>query len=277
MIYDKDGLAVAEVYLYDGSKNDTAYDYSGNAIQIKKKTLNDLKWVCVGDSLTDPSINNPNKYHKVIHSFFPGMKLTVLGKGSTGYWRGGDKNSCFYQRMSGNIPADTTVITLFGSVNDWYWKNGGISIGGVEDTITAGTYAGYVDEAIKTAQRQAPDAKIIIIGTPYFTNQINYQYWLDATAMNKAKAEKYGLPFYDMYTNYYAGKNPENNLECEFSLLFNFSFNTRYKISSGLNFTKWNNSAFKAKYDYPAAPGHPNDLYHSEYIAPLFANILCEC
>lgn len=92
--------------------------------------------------------------------------------------------------MQGNIPADTNLITIFGSVNDWRWQNEGLSLGTVDDDISTGTYAGYVNEAIDVAKAQAPNATIIMIGTPYFTKNVNSQRWRQATDVNKQIAEK---------------------------------------------------------------------------------------
>ena len=276
MIYNKSGGVAGP--LYDKTGGDAAVAYNKDGVQVYPDATpfgwSDVKWVCVGDSLTDPTINAKKKYHAVIDEMLDVGSLTVLGKGSTGYWAGQDKGTCFYQRMTGAIPADTNIITLFGSVNDWKWYNGGIQLGTVDDTLDAGTYAGYVDEAIRIAQEQAPNAKIIICGTPYFTKDINYTYWRKATEINKAKAAKYGLPFYDMYASN-AICNPSNVELGNYQYMFNFAFNYRAKVK-GLNFSKMRGSTFNAAYDMQDATGHPNNAYHHDYIAPMFANYICE-
>lgn len=198
MIYNFVGKEVPAVYSAAGREANSGYNFIGNKIYEKGSgsvSWKDVKWVAVGDSLTDPSINATHKYHAVISETVELGSLKVLGVGGTGYWRGNENNKCFYQRMDGNIPADTNIITIFGSVNDWRWKSGGIEIGSVDDELDSGTYAGYVDKAIKVAKEQAPNAKIIICGTPYFTNTVNSQYWRQATDMNKQKAEKIRNPF----------------------------------------------------------------------------------
>lgn len=275
MIYNFVGKEVPAVYSAAGREANSGYNFTGNKIYEKgggSVSWKDVKWVAVGDSLTDPSINATHKYHAIISEEVELGSLKVLGVGGTGYWRGNENNKCFYQRMDGNIPADTNIITIFGSVNDWRWKSGGIEIGSVDDELDSGTYAGYVDKAIKVAKEQAPNAKIIICGTPYFTNGVNYQYWRQATDMNKQKAEKYGIPFYDMFASNAKGK-PMDERYGQYEYMFNYDFRTRAKVK-GLNFAKTNEANFKGIYDMSDATGHPNNRYHAEYIAPLMANYI---
>lgn len=275
MIYNFDGKEVPAVYNAAGAEANIAYNFAGNKIYEKgggSVSWKDVKWVAVGDSLTDPSINATHKYHAVISEAVGLGSLKVLGVGGTGYWRENENNKCFYQRMDGNIPSDTNIITIFGSVNDWRWKSDGIQIGSVDDELDSGTYAGYVDKAIKVAKEQAPNAKIVICGTPYFTNNVNSQYWRQATDMNKQKAEKYGLPFFDMFASNAKG-NPANVRYGQYEYMFNYSFNTRAKVK-GLNFAKTNEENFKGIYDMADATGHPSNMYHAEYIAPLMANYI---
>lgn len=276
MIYGKSGNQLTSIYDHMGGIAPSAYNKNGEQVFPDSTGISwsDVKWVCVGDSLTDPTINATYKYHAVIAHDVSLGRLTVLGKGGIGYWRGSDSNQCFYQRMEGNIPADTNLITIFGSVNDWNWKNGGITIGTVDDTLESGTYAGYVDQAIKVAKEQAPSAHIIIIGTPYFAQNVNSPNWRKATAMNKAKAEKYGIPFYDMFASQAVCK-PSNPYYGKYVFLFNYSFNTRSKVE-GLNYAKTVGDAFAGVYNMTEAPGHPNNAYHHDYIAPLFANYIAE-
>lgn len=275
MIYNFGGKEVPAVYRAAGAEANIAYNFAGNKIYEKGSgsvSWKNVKWVAVGDSLTDPSINATHKYHAVISESVELGSLKVLGVGGTGYWRDNENNKCFYQRMTGNIPSDTNVITIFGSANDWRWKSGRIAIGSVDDTLEAGTYAGYVDKAIKVAKEQAPSAKIIICGTPYFTSNVNSNYWRQATEMNKQKAEKYGLPFYDMFASNAKGK-PIDERYSQYEYMFNYDFRTRAKVK-GLNFAKTNEANFKGIYDMADATGHPSNRYHTEYIAPLMANYI---
>lgn len=275
MIYNFGGKNVPAVYNTAGTETNIAYNFAGNKIYEKgggSVSWKDVKWVAVGDSLTDPSINATHKYHAVISEAVGLGSLKVLGVGGTGYWRGNENNKCFYQRMAGNIPYDTNIITIFGSVNDWRWESDGIQIGSVDDELDSGTYAGYVDKAIKVAKEQAPNAKILICGTPYFTNTVNSRHWRQATDMNKQKAEKYGLPFFDMFASNANGK-PIDERYGQYEYMFNYDFKTRAKVN-GLNFAKTNEANFKGIYDMSDATGHPSNRYHAEYIAPLMANYI---
>ena len=278
MIYNYQGTEINQPYLKSGAVASTVYNKAGEKVWPVTTGWENIQWVCVGDSLTDPSINATHKYHAVLKEMLPIKKLTVLGKGGTGYWRGSDSNKCFYQRMQGNIPADTNLITIFGSVNDWRWQTEGLSLGTVDDDISAGTYAGYVNEAINVAKAQAPNATIIMIGTPYFTKNINYQRWRQATAMNKQIAEKRNIPFFDQFASTCKGHPTAEHAtltSVKEPYLRDYAFNSRAK-ATGLNYFKTNNAEFAAVYDMASAKGHPSNAYHAEYIAPLFANYLCE-
>ena len=126
-----------------------------------EKPWADKKWCAFGDSLTDPTINATKKYHAIIAEK-TGISVTVLGKGGTGYYKTKDDGTAYYQRME-NCPADTDVVTIFGSVNDWNAiKNGGLTIGNPSDTISTGTYSGYVNECIDIAISKAPYAQIVL-------------------------------------------------------------------------------------------------------------------
>ena len=126
-----------------------------------KKPWADKKWCAFGDSLTDPTINATKKYHAIIAEK-TGISVTVLGKGGTGYYKTKDDGTAYYQRME-NCPADTDVVTIFGSVNDWNAiKNGGLTIGNPSDAMSAGTYSGYVNECIDVAISKAPYAQIAL-------------------------------------------------------------------------------------------------------------------
>ena len=278
MIYNYQGTEINQPYLKSGAVASAVYNKAGEKVWPITTGWENIQWVCVGDSLTDPTINATHKYHAVLKEMLPIKKLTVLGKGGTGYWRGSDSNECFYQRMQGNIPADTNLITIFGSVNDWRWQSEGLSLGTVDDDISAGTYAGYVNEALNVAQSQAPNATIIMVGTPYFTSNINYQRWRAATSINKQIAEARHIPFYDQFASTCAGHPSSEHAALSIvsnPFLYNFAFNLRSK-AVGLNYSKTNNADFAAIYDMASAKGHPSNAYHAEYIAPLFANYICE-
>ena len=277
-IYNYQGTLISQPYLKSGAGATSAYNKAGTQIWTAATDWSSIKWVVVGDSLTDPSINATHKYHAVLSELLPIKSVTVLGKGGTGYWRGSDSNTCFYQRMTGHIPADTNLITIYGSVNDWKWQTDGLSLGTITDTIADGTYAGYVNEALNVAKAQAPNATIIMIGTPYFTKNINYTRWRQATAINRQIAEARNIPFYDQFASTCAGHpTPEHAALSIVSnpFLYDFAFNLRSK-AVGLNYFKTNNAEFASIYDMSSAKGHPSNAYHAEYIAPLFANYICE-
>lgn len=119
------------------------------------------KWVAFGDSTTDPTINATKKYCDYIAEE-TGITLINMGIGGTGYWRTNENGTAFYQR-AGRIPADTDVITCFGSINDWKYLNSGLEIGTASDTLESGTICGYINEFINVCREAAPYAQIALI------------------------------------------------------------------------------------------------------------------
>lgn len=202
-----------------------------------------IKWVAVGDSLTDSTINADKKYHAYIVEA-TGISVTVLGVGGTGYWRGYADGTSYGQRMV-NIPADTDIVTIFGSVNDWQTQNNDVEIGTATDTIESGTLAGYINDAIDVAFEKAPYAQVALItpldyhGIPDDIMESIANIIVDVAKYRKVKCM-------DMYH------------------------------SSGF---RVDDPTFAAVYctDYSetdATYGHPSNLAHEKLIAPEFTELL---
>lgn len=76
----------------------------------------ELKWIVVGDSLTEVNDRTTKHYYDYIAER-TGIQVTNMGVSGTGYKRGDSNSNAFYQRVN-SIPTDADVITIFGSFND---------------------------------------------------------------------------------------------------------------------------------------------------------------
>lgn len=116
--------------------------------QILEKTFRDVinaetgilgcKWSAMGDSLTAPStlgVSVKNYVDYVAESL--GVIATNLGWGGTGYINQGGASKAFWQRYN-TIPADTDVLTVFGSLNDLDLAYN--NLGGLKDNNTTTLY-----------------------------------------------------------------------------------------------------------------------------------------
>lgn len=213
-------------------------------VQQTEKKWETEKWCAFGDSLTDPDINATKKYYQYIADE-TGINVTVLGKGGTGYYKTKDAGTAYYQRMA-NCPADTNVITIFGSVNDWNAiKNGGLTIGSPSDAMSAETYSGYVNECIDVAISKAPYAQIALV-TPM---------------------EYHGLP--------------DETLESIANALVAVAKYRKIKCLDMYHMSGFrvDDPTFAAVYttDYSASAesyGHPSNIAHEQLIAPEFFELL---
>lgn len=97
-----------------------------------------MKWSAMGDSLTAPStLSFPNKNYVDYVEESLGLTATNLGWGGTGYINDGGASKAFWQRYN-TIPADTDVLTIFGSLNDLDLAYN--NVGGLKDNNTTTLY-----------------------------------------------------------------------------------------------------------------------------------------
>lgn len=154
-----------------------------------------VKWSVIGDSISD----NKNetafmRYYDYIADEL-GFNINIMGEGGTGYKNREDGGYAFYQRVL-NIPSDTNVCTVFGSINDL-----GLPLGTYTDTGTD-TICGCVNTFIDNYYTICPTAPIGIISpTPagnYLPSNDNNAMALYTEELRKiAKARS--IPFLDLY------------------------------------------------------------------------------
>lgn len=254
----------------------------------------------------------PNKYEVLLNNAeYLGIQTVVEAKGGTGYWRQNGANSRFWERTASMTP-DTSVdvVTIFGSVNDGkVWKgtdkvheenyelpNLGLkssdgqmltwaelhtNIGNnvhptrqqildllsFEDDQTNNSWVGYVNACINQARAKFPNAKIILVNELWFHNVHDFTLTEERTVKEaivvarRAKGDTW-LSIVNAYSYAYGGSDD--------------AYASYRSPTLGLNMQlATTGSAFAAEFTYDNG-GHPNDLYHRVWLAPVFANILCE-
>lgn len=213
-----------------------------------------IKWACIGDSLTDSSINANTKYHKLIANK-TGITVQELAKGGTGYTAGYANNDTFYDRIA-NIDADTDIVTLFGSVNDW--KNNQHNslckqIGTASDTyddsktVIENTFCANLNKTFDALFTKVPTAQVIVFGAmPYYG--VNQTYFGNARqALIDVCANRH-ITYVDM-----------------------FDATGFYRIMNNADYAAAYTTDFKGtNYDSQTSFGHPNNAAHEKIIAPLF-------
>lgn len=212
------------------------------------KDLSNYKWACIGDSYTDTTINADYKYCQIIGDVTK-IKVQYLGKGGTGWWKGYDTQTSFRYRAS-QVSADTDIVTIFGSINDWKYYQGDspLTIGTKTDSLpTENTLCAYINDVFDVLEQTVPNAQIIVFSPMYY-------HGLSARVSElfnavKECTENRGYEFVDMlHTGWYRIEN---------------------------------NATYAQNYctDYSASAetyGHPNNLAHKTFIAPKFYHKLLE-
>lgn len=158
------------------------------------KPLSGIKWTAMGDSLTEENSRTTKRYFDYV-SERTGVEVVNMGDSGTGYKKGEDDNTAFYQRAE-DIPSDTDIVTVFGSGNDLTLK-----LGESTDTGT-NTICGCVNTTIDNIYDVVPTARLIIVSpTPWQS----YNPKNEGNAMDlysKALGEicrRRGIPFLDLY------------------------------------------------------------------------------
>ena len=115
----------------------------------------DIKWTAVGDSITEENSRATKHYFDYI-SDKTGITVVNQGKSGTGYMKAYGDNLPFYQRTD-QIPTDSDVITIFGSVND-----ASQTLGTPTDTGTT-TVCGCINSTIDSIRSRVLGANLGII------------------------------------------------------------------------------------------------------------------
>lgn len=161
-----------------------------------------LKWVCVGDSLTEAN-NRTTKHYFDYIAEVTGIAPYNMGVGGTGYLKNeGETDNNFYTRVD-DIPADADLITIFGSGNDTsLMLNETVPLGNATDT-TLDTICGAINLTITKLQTTNPLVPFgIIAPTPWS----RYNPFTDPTNEMAQYCEKLkeicslrGVPYLDLY------------------------------------------------------------------------------
>lgn len=155
------------------------------------------------------------------------------------------------------------------------------------------TYARYVSKAIETAHRQAPLAKVVVL-SPIFYNVQNsdtnsrlysdppnsryvvvqdYHRKYGADWLSWATWELQSSATYDSSLNRWTITTASNSWLDDDSILVDGETISAHKMMSDTAFTQ------KYVFDYSESAesyGHMNSLYNEIYLAPKFANLICD-
>lgn len=148
------------------------------------------KWAAMGDSLTEVNSRTTLHYHDYVAQV-TGITVVNLGISGTGY----AKSNPFYDRIN-TIPADTDVLTVFGSFND---LSSGLPLGEISDTGTT-TICGCINQFLTNLWATYPTINIGIVtptpwnsATPWGSSAVNYcQAIVDI-------CKKYSIPCLDLF------------------------------------------------------------------------------
>lgn len=172
-------------------------------ITKKDKVLNKVhewlgkKWVAVGDSLTEVNDKTTKNYCDYIVEA-TGVSVVNMGQSGSGYMRKHDTNNAFYNRIV-NVPTDSDVVTIFGSLND---LGDSQQLGTIDDDVSDNTVFGYVNGTIDALFTAFPKANLGIISpTPWKSSEpwnenngsTKYCEGLKQICYNR------GIPFLDLY------------------------------------------------------------------------------
>lgn len=180
--------------------------YKYGTKELTEKKISDLKWVAIGDSLTDYNTLVHNSCHMPNYVNFVSecLNLTTLnlGRSGTGYLTSGIYNT-FADRID-EITEDTNLVTIFGSFND-LWESD-YSLGTLNDTIDTRSVYGAIKKCIEKIYAINTDIRILLITpTPWVNandghnncekNQLTRDY-VDAI-LNVGKW--YGIPVLNLF------------------------------------------------------------------------------
>jgi len=200
------GTVTAKTYEIDITNDNAAYilvnSHADNSAYIEianrliiKPLWDGLKWVCIGDSLTERNIRTDVHYYDYVQNV-TNIEPIVMGVSGTGYARGSESQNAFYQRIM-NIDTSADVVTIFGSFND---LGSSLPLGTITDNGT-NTIAGCINTTFDNLFSVMPLANLGVISpTPWESaypgapgNSDEY------VELLKGICERRSIPFLDMY------------------------------------------------------------------------------
>lgn len=193
------GSTILQAYKYDTYIDSLfGYQLKDNTIEnkgtIAESPLKGLKWVALGDSLTEKNIRTTKNYHDYIADE-TGVVVVNMGVGGSGYKKREGENKAFYQRVL-NTPLDADIVTIFGSGNDL-----SLTLGTPTDSGTD-TLCGCINTTIDNLYSILPTVKLgIITPTPwgkYPTHEVNNKMDLYSNAIVEI-CKRRGIPCLDLY------------------------------------------------------------------------------
>lgn len=129
-----------------------------DGIKTGSRPWKNLKWVCVGDSLTESNSRTTINYHDYI-SDKTGIIVENMGKSGSGFKRQYDTSGAYYQRIA-NVPTDATVVTIMGSGNDMQFDLGTPTDSGTD------TICGCINTTIDNLYAILPTVQLGLITSP---------------------------------------------------------------------------------------------------------------
>ena len=272
--YELEGLALNTAYSYQIAVSNNAATVMGCEASGSFATTSEVhpdwsgyKWAVIGDSLTDPTLapGAENYYYSFVVRDTGIQLVYTNGVGSTGYKNkyNVDGGKAFYQRLLASpLPSDVDVVTIFGSVNDWGLVSSDADAGEPTDSIDDGktTLAAYMNKAIDVVQAQAPNARLVLVGSLYYYNAGTVAH-VRANETLRAVAAQRGVAFYDWLTEdpndpldfHHIADNPT----AEGSFAQRYTRDCPTEIDGG-------NTLF----------GHPSAEYHEVWLSPHFRGVL---
>lgn len=216
--YEYSFIAEADGYLFAGISADSEYttltkEERSDCIvkdieKIKKGVGGDWsnkKWVVIGDSLSTLNSTTTKRYIDYIVEK-TGIQVEVLAVGGSSWGQPQNNNNAFFQQAE-RVSADADIVTLFGSFNSWYKKDGDVitdgptSMGDVNSEDVTTRY-GCINTAFKNIYLNAPLARVgVIFPTPWKTAN-PYNVTETATSLIstlEAAAKRWGIPYLDLF------------------------------------------------------------------------------
>lgn len=217
------GTPVPFTYEFTATNDGYVYllDWTYNSIHIKSSIIakngnkyKNLKWSLIGDSLTDPNVNDSvKKYYSYIQDDL-GIQLQNLGQSGCGYMRKFQGGNNFVEQ-SLLLDDDVDVVTIFGSFNDQHYFD---NMGTTSD-VTTSTLLGSVYVALTNIITNNPNAKIgVILPTPWASTGLNPNNLSDNANTYiegiRTIAHKLSIPVLDLFyeSNMYAWRSAFRSL-----------------------------------------------------------------
>lgn len=179
------------------------------------------------------------------------------------------------------------------------------TLSGIDGTPIAKTYVAYVNEAIHVARQRAPYAKIRIVSGGWCNNNgvnnkmwrgIQFILWEIACRSNyvwlnllwcsypgkgyppdyvdKIATYRVGVDYYGNSVDYRASVVMQGNPYLDFRDGWGLSYgqaNSDHSIASDPSAS----DLFTISYGWWESPGHPNDDYHEQFLAPVVLSYIC--